>query len=248
MDGRFARRQRRPLNTARERDMSHLLLHAGLAAAALALPASSMAQAFRDVLDTPASISATAPRGLVNGLARAGARVVAVGQRGHVLYSDDGGRSWTQAQVPVSSDLELQLLVMSRNFDEAEPLADRKIARQRYPSAGNLGQRAYVRLMNGKYDGAVSDAREALALDPSDTTARNALILALLRLGKFSEAERLATKDLAKDVASAELYYARAIARAELGNAAGASADLQAARQLGFEVFLNPAFVGMKAD
>jgi photosystem II stability/assembly factor-like uncharacterized protein len=85
--------------------MSHLLLHAGLAAAALALPASSMAQAFRDVLDTPASISATAPRGLVNGLARAGARVVAVGQRGHVLYSDDGGRSWTQAQVPVSSDL-----------------------------------------------------------------------------------------------------------------------------------------------
>ena len=63
-----------------------------------------------------------------------------------------------------------------------------------------------------------------------------------------SEAERLAAKDLAKDVASAELYYARAIARAELGNAAGASADLQAARQLGFEVFLNPAFVGMKAD
>jgi photosystem II stability/assembly factor-like uncharacterized protein len=85
--------------------MSHLLLHAGLAAAALALPASSMAQAFRDVLDTPAAISAAAPKGLVNGLARAGTRVVAVGQRGHVLYSDDGGRTWTQAQVPVSSDL-----------------------------------------------------------------------------------------------------------------------------------------------
>ena len=43
--------------------------------------------------------------GLLNGVARAGKRVVAVGQRGHIVYSDDGGRSWTQAKVPVSSDL-----------------------------------------------------------------------------------------------------------------------------------------------
>jgi photosystem II stability/assembly factor-like uncharacterized protein len=63
------------------------------------------AQAFRDVLDTPAAISAAAPKGLLNGLARAGSRVVAVGQRGHVVYSDDGGRTWMQAKVPVSSDL-----------------------------------------------------------------------------------------------------------------------------------------------
>src|SRR5262249_19097658 len=40
-----------------------------------------------------------------NGLARAGERVVAVGQRGHVMYSDDAGASWKQANVPVSSDL-----------------------------------------------------------------------------------------------------------------------------------------------
>jgi photosystem II stability/assembly factor-like uncharacterized protein len=31
--------------------------------------------------------------------------VVAVGQRGHIVYSDDAGKSWTQASVPVSSDL-----------------------------------------------------------------------------------------------------------------------------------------------
>jgi len=58
-----------------------------------------------DVLDVPAARSALAPRTLLNGLARAGDRVVAVGQRGHVLYSDDAGANWQQAEVPVSSDL-----------------------------------------------------------------------------------------------------------------------------------------------
>jgi len=58
-----------------------------------------------DVLDVPAARSALAPRTLLNGLARAGDRVIAVGQRGHVLYSDDAGANWQQADVPVSSDL-----------------------------------------------------------------------------------------------------------------------------------------------
>jgi photosystem II stability/assembly factor-like uncharacterized protein len=58
-----------------------------------------------DVLDVPAARSALAPRTLLNGLARAGDRVVAVGQRGHVVYSDDAGANWQQADVPVSSDL-----------------------------------------------------------------------------------------------------------------------------------------------
>lgn len=60
---------------------------------------------WRDVLDTPAAKSALAPRTLINGLARSGERLVAVGQRGHVLLSDDQGKSWRQAEVPVSSDL-----------------------------------------------------------------------------------------------------------------------------------------------
>jgi len=33
-------------------------------------------------------------------IAHAGKRLVAVGDRGHILYSDDGGSSWTQARVP----------------------------------------------------------------------------------------------------------------------------------------------------
>ncbi|MGJ7509838.1 WD40/YVTN/BNR-like repeat-containing protein [Variovorax sp. GT1P44] len=60
---------------------------------------------WRDVLDAPAMKSPLASRTLLNGLASAGDRIVAVGQRGHVVYSDDGGTNWRQAEVPVSSDL-----------------------------------------------------------------------------------------------------------------------------------------------
>ncbi|MDM0110824.1 YCF48-related protein [Variovorax sp. J22R133] len=60
---------------------------------------------WRDVLDTPAVKSPLASRALLNGLASAGSRIVAVGQRGHIVYSDDAGKSWQQAEVPVSSDL-----------------------------------------------------------------------------------------------------------------------------------------------
>ncbi|MEP4485055.1 MAG: YCF48-related protein [Halioglobus sp.] len=41
----------------------------------------------------------------LNDIARAGARLVAVGERGVVVLSDDGGVSWSQAQVPVSATL-----------------------------------------------------------------------------------------------------------------------------------------------
>lgn len=70
-------------------------------------PASTPASAtpWRDVLDTPARPSTLAPRAPLTGLARAGKRLVAVGQRGHVLLSDDAGKTWQQATVPVSADL-----------------------------------------------------------------------------------------------------------------------------------------------
>ncbi|HEY2559987.1 MAG TPA: YCF48-related protein [Caldimonas sp.] len=76
-----------------------------VALAAAAWGATAPEKAARDVLDTPALKSALASRSLVNGLALAGDRVVAVGQRGQVLFSDDHGKSWQQADVPVSSDL-----------------------------------------------------------------------------------------------------------------------------------------------
>lgn len=71
----------------------------------LALPPAARAEGFRDLLDTPARPSPFAAKSLLNGVTSAGKRVVAVGQRGHIVYSDDGGATWSQAQVPVSSDL-----------------------------------------------------------------------------------------------------------------------------------------------
>ena len=85
--------------------MSRLSYGAALTTLALVLPAAATAAEYQDVLDVPATTSALAPASLLNGLARAGKRVVAVGQRGHVVYSDDVGRTWVQAKVPVSSDL-----------------------------------------------------------------------------------------------------------------------------------------------
>ena len=77
-----------------------------LVAFVLTLPlAASAAASYRDVLDTPARESAFALKSLLNGVANAGQRIVVVGQRGHIVYSDDGGKTWTQAKVPVSSDL-----------------------------------------------------------------------------------------------------------------------------------------------
>jgi photosystem II stability/assembly factor-like uncharacterized protein len=63
------------------------------------------AAAFDDPLARPARASALAAHAPVNGLAMAGSRIVAAGQRGHILYSDDAGRNWRQATVPVSVDL-----------------------------------------------------------------------------------------------------------------------------------------------
>jgi photosystem II stability/assembly factor-like uncharacterized protein len=85
--------------------MSARKLALAFASAAACALAAAPAAPFRDVLDTPSLKSELASRGLLNGLARAGQRLVAVGQRGHVLYSDDAGKQWQQADVPVSSDL-----------------------------------------------------------------------------------------------------------------------------------------------
>ena len=72
-------------------------------AATLSTPA--IGAGFVDPLDAPATQSPLATRSLLQGVAKAGSRIVAVGQRGHVVYSTDSGASWKQASVPVSSDL-----------------------------------------------------------------------------------------------------------------------------------------------
>lgn len=69
-----------------------------------ALPLLSHAE-FVDVLDLPARTSELAAHAPLTDVTRAGARLVAAGQRGHILHSDDAGQHWQQAAVPVSSDL-----------------------------------------------------------------------------------------------------------------------------------------------
>lgn len=70
-----------------------------------AASAPSTAARFVDVLDRPATPSALASKRLLLASAVAGDRLVAAGARGHIVTSDDGGATWTQAQVPVSADL-----------------------------------------------------------------------------------------------------------------------------------------------
>ncbi|MCU0976329.1 MAG: YCF48-related protein [Steroidobacteraceae bacterium] len=80
--------------------------------AALAAPLLALAGGYAlgaeqagDAAAEPSWIAPLAPKSLLLDLARAGSRVFAVGERGHVLYSDDEGRTWTQVQVPASANL-----------------------------------------------------------------------------------------------------------------------------------------------
>lgn len=76
-----------------------LLLAATLMGAALAAPA------FQHSNDVPAAATRLAASSPLLAVAGAGDRLVAAGLRGIIVFSDDQGKTWTQAQVPVSSDL-----------------------------------------------------------------------------------------------------------------------------------------------
>lgn len=58
-----------------------------------------------DVLDLPAVPSALASKSLIYSISKFGDRYFATGQHGHILYSDDGGDTWQQAEVPVRSSI-----------------------------------------------------------------------------------------------------------------------------------------------
>ena len=94
--------------------MRHMLTATAVLAMATGLPALAQEQA-PDAALTPAVIEPLAVRSLMLDLARAGGRIVAVGERGNVLYSLDEGRSWTQVQVPVSANLTAVYFVDERH-------------------------------------------------------------------------------------------------------------------------------------
>jgi len=90
--------------------MNRICQLAGRVLVGLALPwvlpmSQAHAAAVGAVLNTPAMPAPQARQAVLLDLARAGARLVAVGERGIVLLSDDNGSNWRQAQVPVSVTL-----------------------------------------------------------------------------------------------------------------------------------------------
>ncbi len=60
---------------------------------------------WHDPLQTPAIKTLKAPTSLLLDITLAGDRLIAVGERGHIIISDDDGTSWSQSDVPVMSTL-----------------------------------------------------------------------------------------------------------------------------------------------
>lgn len=76
-----------------------------LAMLALGLAPRDLPAAVVDALDRPALPARDAAHAVLLAAASAGPRIVAVGERGIVVLSDDDGKSWRQARVPVSVTL-----------------------------------------------------------------------------------------------------------------------------------------------
>ncbi len=85
--------------------IKQIALTSALLASVVAICLAAGEPGFIDVLDTPAKKSSLVAKAHFNGIAVAGKRLVSVGQRGYIVYSDDQGATWVQASVPVSADL-----------------------------------------------------------------------------------------------------------------------------------------------
>jgi photosystem II stability/assembly factor-like uncharacterized protein len=77
----------------------------GLVAGWVALPAMVFGGPVQGVLDRPAMKVREPARSVLIDVAVADSRLVAVGERGIIVYSEDAGDTWQQAQVPVSVGL-----------------------------------------------------------------------------------------------------------------------------------------------
>lgn len=82
-----------------------LLLAAGGALAGLAAAGAAGAAPIGDALDRPSAVTPLAARAVLLGGAQTGGRLVAVGERGIVALSDDGGAQWRSVAVPASVTL-----------------------------------------------------------------------------------------------------------------------------------------------
>lgn len=74
----------------------------GLVLTASIAGVSAWAANFVPAVERPAMMSAKVSKSLLLDIAKVGSRLVAVGERGHILFSDDAGKTWAQANVPTS--------------------------------------------------------------------------------------------------------------------------------------------------
>ena len=77
----------------------------GLLAAGQARADQASTDAVRLVLDRPSHLTPRAVAGLFTDVTRAGDRLVAVGERGRIVISDDNGATWRQVETPTSVTL-----------------------------------------------------------------------------------------------------------------------------------------------
>ena len=96
------------------RTVGSALRVAALAAMAASAPLTKAAPV-ADALVRPALPVAAPARATLLGVAPAGARLVAVGERGIVALSDDAGQTWRQGRVPVSVTLTAVRFIDARN-------------------------------------------------------------------------------------------------------------------------------------
>lgn len=75
---------------------------------------SSTANAMKDPLQDSSPHSDRASKGLILDITRAGQRLIVLGERGHILLSDDEGKHWQQANVPV------RVTLTALTFDSAD--------------------------------------------------------------------------------------------------------------------------------
>lgn len=86
-----------------------------LSVSALLMLSSGFSQAAEPQAVTYAIESPRASESLLLGITRAGNRLVSVGERGHILYSDDAGNSWQQGKVPTRQMLTAVFFVDEQN-------------------------------------------------------------------------------------------------------------------------------------
>ncbi len=73
--------------------------------ALLSGPVQAQPEGYVDLIEMPSAVVEAARHGLTLDIVQTGERLVSVGERGHILLSDDWGRNWTQAEVETRAQL-----------------------------------------------------------------------------------------------------------------------------------------------